>query len=239
MKRIIGLVLCVAMLLSMASVGISASYQEHIAVSGSSQTIDGVSYTIVKTAAELTSALTSGKKIMLANNIALTSASPITIKVGTLLDGNGYAITYNGTLTSSLFVLGAGGSEITIRNTQFGSGAAPMTTSGNIGLFAETVGDNGTQVRVIWQNNTFYISNSGAVTEKAGGLFETTAMVHKFSGCTVNANIDATGVSLVGAWIGSASGELHFNDCSVTGSVKGSYGVGGFVGQNTSGRAYF
>ena len=57
--------------------------------------IDGVSYPIVKTASELTSALSSGKKIMLANDIALTGASQITIKAGTLLDGNGYTITYS------------------------------------------------------------------------------------------------------------------------------------------------
>jgi len=108
MKRIIGLLLCVAMLFSMASIGVSAAYQEHIPVSGTTQNVDGATYKIVKTASEFTSALSSGGLIMLGSDIALTSSSQLTIKAGTLIDGNGYAITYNGTLYGPLFLLGGG-----------------------------------------------------------------------------------------------------------------------------------
>jgi len=237
MKRIIGLLLCVAMLFSMASIGVSAAYQEHIPVSGTTQNVDGATYKIVKTASEFTSALSSGGLIMLGSDIALTSSSQLTIKAGTLIDGNGYAITYNGTLYGPLFLLGGGSSVITIRNLQLGTSAVPMTSSGAVGLFTETTSTTG-QNRVIWQNDTFYIKNTGATTSN-GGVLSTTAECHEFSGCTVNIDMLATGGSLFGGFIGSAGGELHFNDCVVTGSIKGTFGVGGFVGQNSTGRAYF
>lgn len=238
LKRILGLLLCVAMLLSMVTVGTSAAYQESIAVSGTSQTIDGVTYQIVSTASELLSKLAGGGNVMLANDIALTGSTQITVKAGTLFDGNGHKITYGGTLTAPLFVLGAG-EKITIRNVQFGTSATPMKTSGAIGLFQETLGSDGSiQNSVDWLNDTFYITNTCA-SDNGGGLFSETKSIHQFSGCTMNINLTATAGSLHGGWIGSAQGYLYFDDCVTIGSVSGVMGVGGFVGQNTAGRAFF
>ncbi len=238
MKRIIGILLCAVMLFSTISMGVSASYQEHISVSGNTQNIDGVSYKIVTTASQLSTYLAAGGNIMLANDITLTSSSQITIKAGTLFDGNGYSITYNGTLTAPLFVFGTG-KQITIRNAQFGTSAVPMTTSGAIGLFQETAGSDGSvQNHIVWQNDTFYVTNTGAA-DSVGGLIAHSTAIHRFSGSTMNINLTATSGSLQGGWIGSASGELYFDDCVTIGTIKGANGVGGFVGQNTSGRAYF
>ena len=238
MKRIIGILLCAVMLFSTISMGVSASYQEHISVSGTTQRIDGVTYKIVTTASQLSTYLAAGGNIMLANDIALTSGTQITIKAGTLFDGNGYAITYDGTLTAPLFVFGTG-ALTTIRNAQFGTSAVPMTTSGAIGLFLETAGSDGSvQNHIVWQNDTFYVTNTDAA-DSVGGLIAHSTAIHRFSGSTMNINLTATSGALQGGWIGSASGELYFDDCVTIGTIKGTYGVGGFVGQNTSGRAYF
>jgi len=237
-KRILGILLCAAMLMSLVTVGASASYQESIAVSGSSQTIDGVTYTIVSNASGLTTALTNGGNIMLANDITLSSGSQITIKAGTLFDGNGYAVTYGGTLTAPLFVLGTG-TKTTIRNVQFGTSDVPMTLSGAMGLFQETLGTNDSiQNSILWQNDTFYV-NSTCTADNGGGLFGETKSIHQFSGCTMNITLTATAGSLHGGWIGSANGDLYFDDCTTIGSVSGVQGIGGYVGQSTTGRQFY
>lgn len=247
-KRILGLALCLAMLVSIVPFGAFAAYQDNVSVSGSTQTIDGVSYTVVTTETALRNAMAAGKTAILGNDITLTSATQISFAPGALLDGNGYAVTYNSYLTDSLLVFqtgkitGAKGGvgTVTIRNLNFGTNGAPMKLSGTKSLAKETATENSPhQIHVIWQNVEFYVANSGA-TAANGGLFSTVYGTHEFAGCTMNVNILASKGSLIGGWIGTMSGaQIYMKDCVTKGSVEGVGAVGGFVGELSGQSARF
>ena len=252
MKRILTLLLCLAMLISAAGVGASASYHESHAVAGSSATVDGVNYTVVSTAAQLNSALTNGGNIMLANNIVWTSSTAVEIPAGTLLDGNGYTITYSEVRSDELFHFAASASTTvganvttTIRNLTFGSPAAHIQTSGTLGLFSQAFYSNtkNSNCSLVWENVNFYVTNSGG-GDGAGAVFTSISGYQEFSGCTLTVNLSSSG-NLVGGWFGQIVSEtsstdllthITMNDCTTIGSVSGTYGVGGFVGQLSAGK---
>jgi len=264
LKRIFGLVLCIVMLASVVPFGTFASYHEHISVSGSSQTIDGVTYKVVTTESALKSAVSAGGNIILGNDIALSDGAQLSIAPGTLLDGNGYVITFSNTkyrMTDSLIVFQTGKSTssyggvgtVTIRNLQFGADKARMVIPATSGLAKETsktvgskIDKNGatvpvvstSQIHVVWQNVEFYVSNT-SITATNGGILSTAYGTHEFSGCTLTANLTSS-TSLVGGWVGTMSGaQIYMKDCITKGSVQGTGGVGGFIGEANGQSASF
>jgi hypothetical protein len=132
-KRLLSLLLIATMVFALLPMGISAA----------TQTVDGVSYTTVSTASELYTALRSGGNILLTGDIALNSSfsSTVTIKPGTVLDGNGYSLTYSGNRTAPLFQLAkgtvTGQSPTYIRNINFGTRTSYITLTGGHALFIE------------------------------------------------------------------------------------------------------
>ena len=214
-KRIVSLMLIAAMLVAIFPIGVSAA----------SETVDGITYTAVSTASQLYSALSSGGNILLKNDIALNSSfsGTVTIYPGTVLNGNGYSLTYSGSRSSALFKFAAGSSvgnaTSYIKNIGFGTGSVPMVLTGSTSLFAEASSDT---CEIIYQNVTFYITGSGLTGSQVGGLYSTLTGVASFYGCTMNINLSssATG-NLVGGWIGENYGDLIMTGCKTQGTVSG------------------
>ena len=234
-KRFVALSLIAAMLAAMLPIGVSAA---------ASQTVDGISYTVVSTSRELSDALSAGGNILLANDIALDSSfsGAVTVKPGTLLDGNGCALTYSGNRTASLFRYAAGtvtGKATSyIRNLSFGTEDAPMVITGGNSLFSEASADT---CQIIYQNVDFFVSGSGLSGSKMGGLYTSLTGTVSFFGCRLVADLSAASGSLFGGWIGEISGgDLVMTDCVTEGTVTGAGScTGAFVGQGGGGNSRF
>lgn len=224
-KRLLSLLLIVTMLVALFPVGVSAA----------TQTVDGVSYTTVSNSSELYSALSAGGKILLTNDIVLSSSfsGTVTIKPGTVLDGNGYSLTYSSNRTAPLFKLAAGktiGQAPTyIRNIGFGTRTAYITLTGSQALFSEESKDTS---YAIFQNVNFFLKGSD-LAGNTGGVFGTLTGVVSFYGCNLTADLHHTGGSgLFGGWIGENSGDLIMTNCTTAGTIVGSGSfTGGFMGQ--------
>ena len=147
-KRLISFLLVTGLLVSLLPMSASAA----------TETVDGTQYTTVSTASQLYSALSSGGNILLQNDIALNSSfsGAVTIRPGTVLNGNGYSITYSGSRSSALFKYAAGSSvgnaTSYIKNIGFGTSTVPMTLTGSASLFAEASVDT---CEIIYQNVDF------------------------------------------------------------------------------------
>jgi len=211
--------------------------------SAATETVDGITYTTVSTAAELYSALNAGGNILLMNDIALNSSfsGTVTFRVGTVLNGNGFSLTYSGNRTAPLFTYAAGttvGQATSyIKNIGFGTEASPMKLTGNVSLFAEASKDT---CQIIYQNVDFYVSGSGLSGSSVGGLYNDMTGLAYFYGCTLTANLSASG-SLFGGWLGQvAGGDLVMNNCITYGTLTGTgANTAAFVGQSGSGTSRY
>ena len=207
-KRILGLVLCLTMILSTATIGLSAvSYKPTVDLDGKTYTDEeGLIFKVITNDAEagnaddaFSSAIEAGSNIILDGDITLTgSYEP---KNGVVIDGNGYTIQTEERATA-LFSFTQGG-IVTIRNVNFGSSEEPIVT-GNTALFAEDKTN-----RTIWENVGFYVNNTGAVgyvkdsTPAFGTLFTCVYGVQEFYGCTLGVSLtSAASGSLFAGWFG-------------------------------------
>jgi len=215
-----------------------------VGVATAAETVDGVSYTVVSTAQQLYNALSSGGNILLKNDIALDSSfsGTVTVKPGTLLDGNGFSLIYSDNRTAPLFKYAAGTSTgkatSYIRNIGFGTEDSPMILTAGNSLFAEASADT---CEIIYQNVDFFLQGSGLTGSKMGGLYTTLTCVASFYGCRLSADLTASSGSLFGGWIGEISGgDLVMTDCVTYGTVTGaSSHTGGVVGQGGGGNSRF
>ncbi len=215
-KRLVSFLLVTVLVISLLPMSASAA----------TETMDGTQYTTVSTASQLYSALLSGGNILLKNDIALNSSfsGTVTIKPGTVLNGNGYSLTYSGSRSSALFKFAAGSSvgkaTSYIKNIGFGTSTTPMVLTGSASLFAEASKDT---CEIIYQNVDFYVQGSGLTGSQVGGLYSTLTGVASFYGCTLNANLSSnTASNLFGGWIGANEGDLIMTNCTTTGTITGS-----------------
>ena len=240
-KRIVSLVLTVAMLVALFPCGVSAA---------TTKTVGGTEYIVVSTAKQLYDVLERGGNILLKNDIALNSyfEDTVTVKPGTVLDGNGHTITYKSTRTTPLFRYAAGtaiegtkvGEEtIYIKNLNFGNREIPMTLSKANSLFTEQAED---ACRVIYQNVDFFIRGENLTGARVGGLYSILKGVASFYGCTLNVNLSSSVEgNLVGGWVGEIyNGDLVMTDCTTFGSITGSgLCTGAYVGQANRGNSRY
>ena len=252
-KRILGLVLCLTMILSTATIGLSAvSYKPTVGTP--SADADYTGFTSISTESALRS-LTTGNKYVLTSDIALESTAQITLPAGITLDGNGHKITCASQVSEhSLFLFGAGVinsndgvggvAKITIRNIAFGTGAAPMTLSGDIGLFDDVVSqtynyknDEGVskttsyqENHVVWENVSFNIKNGSA---GSSALIKDVQSTQEFYGCSLYLDITST-TGYFGGWVGSPSGQITFSGCTTDGTVTANARCSAWVGQRYS-----
>ena len=228
-KRILGLVLCLTMILSTATIGLSAvSYKPTVGTP--SADADYTGFTLVTDASTFaTKVATANAKILLGNDLTLTGS--YTPANGVVIDGNGYTI-QTGTRTTPLFSFTDGG-IVTIRNVNFGSSAAPITVSGNNGLFAENNNN-----RTIWENVAFYVNVTG-ITASTGALFTLVKGVQEFYGCSLKVNIN-TNIDKVAGWTGTTSGgQLTFSNCQTDGTINAGSRIGAWIGERGTGRVAF
>lgn len=129
MKKFLALVLTLAMVLTL-NVGMivsTAADAPNVDVTGKTTvTIDGVEYKVI---ADLAAVSTKGNYI-LSGDVAVANDAVITFAAGTVLNGNGYAITVEGNdltapLAAAPFALAAG-KDIVITNVSFGTADAPI-----------------------------------------------------------------------------------------------------------------
>lgn len=214
-KRLISFLLVAGLMVTLLPMSASAA----------TETVDGTQYTTVSTASQLYSALSSGGNILLKNDIALNSSfsGAVTIRPGTVLNGNGYSITYSGSRNSALFKYAAGSSvgnaTSYIKNIGFGTSTVPMTLTGSASLFAEASVDT---CEIIYQNVDFYVKGSGLTGSNVGGLYAKLTGVASFYGCTLNAELSSnTASNLFGGWVGANEGDLIMTNCTTTGTITG------------------
>jgi len=233
-KRLLSLVLVAAMLVAIFPIGVSAA----------TETVDGTRYTAVSTSQELYNALAAGGNILLKNDIALGSefASSVTVSPGTVLNGNGFCLTYSGSRTAPLFKYAAGtavgNATSYIRNIDFGTKSAPFVLTNANALFVEATADT---CQIIYQNVDFFVEGS-SLTGKSGGLYSSLTGVAHFYGCTLDADLTASSSSLLGGWIGEITGgDLVMTDCVTLGTITGNKAshTGAFVGQAGGGNSRF
>ena len=234
-KRLLSLVLIAAMLVAIFPIGVSAA----------TETVDGTQYTVVSTSQELYNALATGGNILLKNDIALDSEfeSSVTVSPGTVLNGNGFALTYSGNRTAPLFKYAAGTtvSKATsyIRNIDFGTKSAPFVLTAGNALFVEAKADT---CQIIYQNVDFYVKGSSLTGTKIGGIYASLTGLASFYGCTLDADLTASSSSLFGGWIGEITGgDLVMTDCVTLGTITGDKAshTGAFVGQAGGGNSRF
>lgn len=235
-KRFLSILLIAAMLVTLMPLGVSAA----------EETVDGTKYTSVSTAAQLYSALAAGGNILLKNDIALDSsfANTVAVQPGTVLNGNGYCLSYSGSRNVPLFSYATGtvvGQTPTyIKNISFGTNASPMKLKGSSSLFVEESADTS---YVIYQNVTFYVQGSSIGGGAVGALYASMKGVTSFFGCTLNVDLSSNvAENLCGGWIGSIDGgDLVMTDCTTIGTITGGgLCTAGIVGQSGgSGNARF
>ena len=228
-KRMLLLLLSAAMLLSLFTVGASAA----------TEMVDGVGYVTVSTAKEFSDAMKTGGNILLKKDIALdlSYSDTILVKPGTVLNGNGYSLTYPANRTEPLFcyetATAIGQTATYIKNISFGTKEAPMKLSGEVSLFKEQSNDT---TYVIYQNVDFYVQGTSLTGYRVGALYSNLVGVVSFYGCTLNAELSSsTSGNLLGAWVGENNGDLVMTDCTTIGTVKGNGTcTAAFLGQGGS-----
>lgn len=224
-KRLLSLLLIATMLVAIFPIGVSAA----------TETVDGTKYTVVSTAKELQTALQAGGNILLKNDIALDSsfASTVTVKAATVLNGNGYTLTWKGDRTAPLFRFAAG--KILskgvgyIKNINFGTKDNPITLTQGNSLFVE---ESTNTCAIVFQNVDFYLKGTELKGTNVGGLYATLTGGASFYGCNLHAELSATAENM-GAWVGNvAGGTLEMTECTTSGSiVLNGNAVGAAVGQ--------
>jgi len=237
-KRIVSLLLTLAMLITGLCVTATAA---------ETREINGESFVIVKTEAELAAALQAGANVMLANDIALTSANfpqgeAIGISPSIIIDGGGYTLTYSQERTTSLLCFNAGtvalNGTINLRNINFGTMDDPIRIKGADGLF-QYQKDFGCEL--IFENVNFYVKRT-AVNANSGAIFAKLGTLAYFRDCTLDVEMtNVTGGSLHGGWFGEimANGRVEMDNCTTTGNIVARGGAAGFVAQNTVGAIEF
>lgn len=132
---------------------------------GSTQVIDGVTYTFVTDAATLKTNLANGTNCILGGNITLTAAqTPLVLKDGVALYGNQYALEVNGTMSGAMFTANG---KATVTNLLVGKTAAVKT---DIGLFDTDSGTDLTLKKTAAYFNEHTATN-GVAEPVAGGYF--------------------------------------------------------------------
>ena len=240
MRKLLALLLTLAMVLSLASVAVVATPAGEP----------------ITSAAELGN-MDEGGDYYLANDIHIGSSSEegalITIPAGVTLDGNGKTI-YNDYYTAEpeegaskskawthvMFQLSAG-AQITLKNLKIGSEALPVHMSNGSAAAAGnftvndtySIFDDVADSDVVWENVDFFLerkdgtsknivhANTGAVMFKVLGN-------HAFADCELNGYIKAG--SQQGGWIYNltSSATVTMTNCDIIGTLYGSY-VGGFA----------
>ena len=227
MKKILSLLLAVAMLATCFTLGATAATGR----------FEGVVYTKVETEADLIAALSAGGNILLMNDLELTTSfrSATAVKPGTVINGNGHTLTYAANRSVPLFRFSAGTEvgvgTIEFRNINFGTKDVPMTVSGNVGLFVAAAANTSL---LEFNNVNFYVVRTG-VKANSGALFQKADTVMNFNGCNLDVTMtDVTGGTLHGGWFGEVASKLKMNNCTTRGEIAAPDTVGGIFGQSAS-----
>jgi len=231
-KRFLALTLIVAMLASGLTFGATAATTERF---------EGLNYVPVTNEEELATALSSGGNILLKNDIELSTKfkAIVSIKPGTVINGNGHTLTYTTKRTAAMFRIAAG-STITVdavefRNVNFGTKDSPIEISGLNGMFVNATANSAI---VNFNNVNFYVVRTGITNSAAntGALFANIGIVANFNGCNLDVTMTGvTGGSLHGGWFGEVSSQVTMKNCTTRGIIESPNTAGGFAGQNSTG----
>jgi len=226
-KKLLSFILAVAILATSLTVGATAAMTR----------FEGVAYTSVSTEDEFLTALSKGGNILLANDLELSTGfkAAVTVSPGTVINGNGHTLTYLSTRTAPLFRFAAGTTvgtgTVEIRNLNFGTEDAPMTTTGVFGLFVAATKNT---CLVEFNNVNFYVVRQN-VKVNSGALFQEANTVLNFYGCHLDVTMtDVTGGTLHGGWFGSVTSKLKMTNCTTRGEIVGIETVGGIFGESAS-----
>lgn len=246
MKKAILYLLIAAMLMSMLPLTVTAYPADSVEIAAGAETVtvDGVSYTVIRDAAQFTSALAIAGNYILANDIdlgGLSADSVVRLTGTTVLDGNGYALkgySLTGSGDVSTFLVNTG-SNVTIRNLTLGSAEAPlsMTTSGSGKSIGAIFGY--ANCTALIENVTAYVNikTAGCYT---GGLMGNLKGKLTMIDCVCYGKLDnGTGTGARGGIIGQISAELEAtlkNCINYTALNFGGYNVGGIAGRVVSGK---
>ena len=231
-----------------AVVPTAAAYPAAHAEVGSGETvaIDGITYTVLRSAADVKTHLMATKaaedpdaeggsatatapdwkpgNYILACDIDLGEIpqASVNLAAGTLLDGNGYRLLYAG---AGVFNL-QDGEQIAVRNLQIGSAEQP------VGTLSHSV-----DAVTLWENVVVYAEAEDAegVRQQIGAWYGSAAGSHTFAGCELHAKVSTTAAQADSAlWIGASAASdsaFVFQNCTAFGTVEGTYNVGALLGQ--------
>lgn len=203
-------------------------------------------YTCVHTAEELHSALSSGGKVMLMNNIDMSGYNWTPVDFGGTFDGNGYVIS-NLSITSSDANIGLfsylGG---TVRNLGIENAAIRSNSSAsvNIGILAGMT-SSGSSYAIIdncyVKNSTIDVYSSG--TAYAGMLVGKAQYTTSINNCFTTGHLYGyQNQTIAGGIVGGQGGTFstYINSCwsSATITQSGYAPAGGIIGEMDSGQIY-
>lgn len=242
MKKIVSIVLLVAMLLVMIPAGVVSAESVtpattsilQIPAGSTSFSDNGVEYTVIWTLEQLKAATAKGNYILGADIDGANAAvadTLLTFAAGTLLNGNGHCIKgFALTEGKPMFALAAASEQIKICNLSIGTPSEPITVtaSAQLGLFAN---DNAANV-VVWENDRFYVNATLSNGANYGMLIPQMFGKHTLTGCEMHATINHSSNWSEGMWIGQQQNTsvLTMTDCASYGSLTTKGQAGGIIG---------
>lgn len=241
MKKILSVVLTLAMMLTLLNVGFVASAASDIPARAIAiDSVDALANMKANKVYKLTADIYVGTET--------SEYDQIVIPEGVTLYGNGYTIYQNYYVhgesgesgetkslawTHAMFSLSSG-DMITLCGVKIGSAELPVylsdgaegpATNALYGIFRDTAGSV-----VNWVDVVFYAERSGKglSSMNMGVITYDLVGTHTFDGCTANLNVNAG--SQLGGWFytASAAAALSMTDCTSNGALFGSY-VAGYI----------
>ncbi len=237
--------LVLTMLLSVAYIQVSATEgftQVTIESDASTVVVDGDTYTVVRTVADLAPA-TKSTHYILANDIDFTAGGKQNPGVGTVdlgatavLDGNGYGF-INFELKkdnddvgkSGMFAAATDGGSLTVRNLHFGTAQSPVKVANNLAWRSnDHVG-----MTSVWENVQVYMEQTRA-DGNPGAFISSPKGTHTFKDVDVYITKVAVNTTnnTVGGFVGvpADATTLAFENCNVYGNISTVNRSGGFIG---------
>lgn len=243
MKRLVSLTLAVLMVvlaIPMSAFAQTSKATDIVKLNGTEQTItlDGVTYQIITSASQVTSA---NGNYYLANDITITapifSGGYFTGK----FNGGGHMITLNGAKT--VFDKTLGGANCIVSN--FTVKGADVTLGQYAGILAPSCTNGGTyynitnEVNIISDNSQNYMFNGGLF----GAIADAATADLTFEKCVNKGNITSGKAGIAGIFGGVLENAnkvtVSFINCSNSGVITGAEYTGGIMGTNNSGKVNF
>ncbi len=243
MKKLLSFMLVLAMLLSVVHMQVMAlDNGDHVTIAGNATTveIDGTTWKVVRTLADMPKAQEADGRYILAGDIDCTGIEAgldtIVLGNGAILDGNGYALlnlhlgndTKNG--KDGIFGINqTANTSFTVRNLTFGTPEAPTTISNGLaGRNNDTV-----TTQTTWENVTVHCvqARDGG---NPGAFFSTVKGNHSFKDCNVYTYDTALSQksSNFGGYISGTNGngvKLSWENCNAYGNAHRTNNASGFI----------